>query len=179
MTTPASRAPVRHFRDELHARATRHEWRASRALWAVMALAIAAALAGVSGSGPLARADATAPLGAGRAELNYPRFARFHAPTALVVRVDAPETAATTLRISLSPELVSQVDVRETTPQPGATSLGPDGGVYEWQVQDWSAPISVQFSIRPDDHGRVGGRVSIAAGEGTPAAIDFTTWVLP
>lgn len=179
MTTPVSRAPVRHFRDELNERAMRREWVASRAVWVVMALVVGGALAGMSGSGPLARASSTSPLGDGDATLNYPRFARFHAPTALVVSVDAPETTATTLRISLSPELAGQVDVRQVTPQPDATSLGPDGGVYEWQVEDWAAPVSVQFSIRPDDHGQVGGRVTVAAGNGAPAAIDFTTWVLP
>lgn len=99
----------------------RREWRAQRIGWWLLALFVAAGLAGLFGGGPLSSASTAAPGGALRIE--YERFIRRGALTRIAVHLDTAAPAVQELR--LSREYFDSVRIQQVTPAPRTTHVGP------------------------------------------------------
>lgn len=145
----------------------RREWIAQRVAWGVMALVVAAAVAGLFGSGPLATARAETP---GLA-VEYPRFARDDAESRIALRLDGRA-------LWLGREAADEVTVEAVTPPPAAVRVDGDRWVYEWT----SPPRRVVLKVRPTRVGHVelrvgavvdGGDVGGGAGELRIASLVF------
>jgi len=179
-TLPITEAQEQRLQDALDPGQTRAFWWLSRVAWALMALLIVAALAGLMGSGPLSRATRTvAVTGNGRALLEYPRFTRYNTEESMQVTVEAPDATGDTLQMTLSPALNDQLQIRDVTPPPDSVSMSQDGAVYEWSVEDWSQPVLINISFYAGDWGRVRGDVGVAAGDAEDRTLGFDSWVFP
>jgi hypothetical protein len=158
----------------------RHErlsWRIQRAGWAVMGLIVAAALAGVLGSGPLSRSTASAPSGV---QLAYERFGRYQDPQTLTLRLPAGLTTGDRLRVSISRAFLDHSKIEAVVPQPEAQDLGDGRIVYVFRVTDRAAPMTVSFVIVPQQIGAQPGVVRVEGpGDGGRAEIRFTRWTYP
>jgi hypothetical protein len=179
MSVSVKKAEQRVWRDELRPDFERRAWLVSWAVWVLMLLFVAAALIGFFGSGPISRTTAGRDLAGGAVELEHPRFARFHVAETMRLRVDAPGASGDTLRLLLSDEFTRQAHILDIDPAPDSTSLGPDGRVYAWRVEDWSRPLSVSIRYEPDDWGRIGGNARITAGNEHEETISLTQLVFP
>lgn len=98
----------------------RREFRVQRVAWALMGLAIVAALAGLFGPGPLSRAQAGETGGRLRAE--FQRFARYQGP--LELRIFCRPENAHEFRVSLDRSFFEHAEIREISPQPHETVSG-------------------------------------------------------
>jgi hypothetical protein len=100
----------------------RRMWRAERIGWAVVALILLAALTGVFSGGLLGRATAS---GAGGLSVDYDRFARYGAPTTILVRLDREAGGEARLRLSRS--LLEAFAIERVRPRPEAEGSVADG----------------------------------------------------
>src|SRR5688572_13281135 len=100
----------------------RREGAVQRAAWVVMALFLVAALAGLFGSGPLARAQASAR----GFDVEYPRFARRDAPTE--VRVSLAQGVPA--QVWLARDVLGSWEIEEVTPTPESVTPEADRLVY-------------------------------------------------
>lgn len=151
------------------------QWRLQRFGWIVMALVIAAALAGGFGGGPLGTGSAADGRGT---QVTYQRIVR--AETSTLVMIEAPASAATdgTLGIALGRGYLARIDVDEVRPQPRRVAAAGDGLAYDIAIADAppaAGAIAVRFRIVPRESGWLAGTVAVA--DGPP--ITFRQFVLP
>jgi hypothetical protein len=138
----------------------RREWIVQRAGWVAMALLVAAAVAGLFGSGPLARAQTEA---AGL-KVDYPRFARDGADSELDVRLEGT-------RLWIGREVGDHFTVESVTPSPERVRLLPDRWVYEYPG---GPPSRLMLKLRPNRAGRGALRLGVeGAGEVRVAPLVF------
>lgn len=151
----------------------RREWRVQRIAWAVMALVLLAALAGLLGPGPLSRSVANAADGALRVEYN--RFERLQSPSELRIRLPADAARTGTVRLRLNREFVGNVEIRDVLPEPESSSADADGFVYELDTGGSGGPVTVAVRYEYRTFGSTPVRVAIDAGP----AVSFDQWVYP
>ena len=114
------------------------EWRVQRAGWWLLALFVAAGLAGVFGGGPLSSAGTAA--SGGRLRVEYERFIRRGALTRIAVHLDAaPAQAAQGLR--LSRRYFDGVRIQQVTPPPRTTQIGPSDVTMTFDVPGQSTIV--------------------------------------
>lgn len=131
----------------------RREWVVQRVGWGVMALFLAAGVAGVFGSGPLARAS----VGDDTLRVAYPRMARYQSPVALEVTAVATRTE---LRISVPARYAKDAGITRVSPEPDRVELRDDRYVYVFPV---AAPgqFRVAFELEPSHIGTIRGEVAV------------------
>jgi hypothetical protein len=153
----------------------RSVWRLQRVAWALLALAVLAALLGLTGSGPLSRRSVTSPDGAVRVE--YERFLRRGAPTTL--RIDAGPTRreGAELAVWVARSYLADVRIQGIQPPPAAVQAGHDRVIWRFEVisQDSGAPMTVTIELVP----RAIGRMRAAVGLDAMAGLGFSQWVYP
>jgi hypothetical protein len=138
------------------------EWRVQRVGWAIMLLIILLALLGLFGTGPLSSGSAEA--GDGALEAGYQRFIRHDGRTTLTLEVDASQASDGEVRVWLASDYLDAMQVEQVSPQPSETIAGGDRIVYVFPVDDQAARLSVSFSLRPQDMGRVSGEAGVPDG---------------
>ena len=138
----------------------RHEWVAQRVAWAVLALVILAALAGLLGPGPLSAVSAGAAGDALR--LEYHRFLRQDGPTEL--RVEAEPASGGEARIWVSREWLSAVRVESIAPEPERVETGDDRLLFVFPLEAGARSAEVTFHVKPERAGRLSGRVGLDRG---------------
>jgi len=131
----------------------RREQAVQRAGWGAMALFVAAAVAGLFGSGPLARTTARV----GGLEVEYPRFMRREAPAEVRVHV-APGVPA---QLWLGREVLDELDIEAVTPEPARVTAEADRLLYRYDA----APSEVVLKLRPTHSGRASLRLGVVGGE--------------
>jgi hypothetical protein len=122
----------------------RREWFAERAGWVVMAVLLAASLTGVLGTGPLS--EQTADGGDGF-KVEYERFARYQAPSKIVVHFPAQGDEA---RIGLSRDFYEAMEI-EVEPQPNSVELTPEDVIFHFGAQPQGGSSAVTFRVKPDE----------------------------
>jgi len=132
----------------------RREQAVQRAGWGAMALFVAAAVAGLFGSGPLARTTARV----GGLEVEYPRFMRREAPAEVRVHV-APGVPA---QLWLGREVLDEFDVEAVTPEPDSVIAEADRLVYRYASV---GPPEVVLRLRPTHSGRASLRLGVVGRE--------------
>lgn len=168
-----------HFRDTLDDEAKEREWKVDRIAWGLIALVVAASANGLLGDGPLARETVGREADGASYTLGYQDINRRDHMSTMTVAVDAPAAEGGTLQVALSPGLASALRVRSTVPDADGGGMGPEGAVYMFEVEDWSAPVRVTFEYMPDRLGRTSGEVAVTAGGGAPVRLPFAHYVLP
>lgn len=132
----------------------RREWVVQRIGWTVMALLLAAALAGVFSSGPLSETTARA----GSYEVEYDRFARYSARTKLVLTIDR-DVPIGDLPVRISHTFIDAHRIEAITPEP--MSMSDTGDAVEF-VFDGSS-TRIEFRLEPDVVGSHEGELRIGA----------------
>lgn len=149
----------------------RRQWRVERVGWAVMVVIIVAALAGVFGAGGLvARATASA----GSTEVQYARFARYAAPTAIEVKVAAAANGRP-IRLRVSDRYLSAMNVRAITPPPASTAIADREHVFVFERSVSPAAATIRFDLEPAAMGRHDGWIAIDEA----APVFFTHFIYP
>lgn len=137
----------------------RKTWTIQRIGWSGMALIVLAALAGVFGSGPLARTEVTDNPQTFR--LSYDRFGRYEGELVLQV-VLTPETTKTN-RVTVEIDGTYWIShaVEHITPEPLISSIGIDGFLYAFETNTPSTPAVIVFRLRPKYIGAMDGRIRV------------------
>lgn len=151
----------------------RREWRLQRIGWGMIALVLAAALAGLLGRGPASEAvagDGSAPL-----RVEYHRFERTEAPARLRVRLSPDVVRAGTVRLRLNRAFVDQVELDRIEPEPESVTVAPDEYVYQIKTAPTAEETEVVIHFQPDSFGSLPVRVGV--GDARPVA--FSQWVYP
>lgn len=151
----------------------KRQWQVERVAWSLMALTVAAALAGVfGGGGPLNRGVATSANGT--TELQYGRFARYLAPMSVDVNVSAP-SGDRPLRLRVSDEYLSAMNVRSITPSPTSTALGDRQHIYVFDRGPSRVLATIRLELEPTSIGLQRGWIAVDDG----APLSFSHFVYP
>jgi hypothetical protein len=151
----------------------RREWSAQRAGWALMALTILAALAGLLGHGPLS--SATAGSQNDPIWIEHERFERWQAPAQLRLHLGTNSAVDGQARVWLSRDYVEQIQIEQVTPQPDRVEAGPDRITYVFDIGDTSPPAAITFYVKPQTIGRLAGRAGLADSQ----PVSFSQFVYP
>lgn len=146
----------------------RRSWAVQRAGWMVMAATVAAALAGLLGSGPLAGARA---LSADGIEASYSRLTRRSLPSTLELRFTPRSTLST---VALSAVWARRAGLERIVPEPeSAVSSGGELLLTLRTVP--GSPALVLVETRGESAGLLDGWVRLDGGDPLP----FRQLVLP
>jgi hypothetical protein len=155
----------------------RREWRFQRIGWLLMLLVVLAALAGLFGRGPLAKASGGAPNAPAR--LEYERIVRYTSPTQLTVLLSPEAIEEGIARIWLEREYIQAVEIDRIVPEPeqeeAAEQQGVPGILYTVRVVGTGQPARVHFYIKPDHYGMQRGRIGLL----DRSPVTFEQFVLP
>ena len=145
-------------------------WTAQRIAWAVMALIIIAAIAGLTGKGgPLAAAKANL----GYATLEYPRIARWQSDEQLTVRL--AETAPARVQLLLSPQFVKLFSVNSIEPEPSEVRATPRGHLFTFETETGGERV-IAFNVHAANP-VLEQPIGVSLGSAPPARVTIT--VLP
>jgi hypothetical protein len=161
--------------DEERAQQPRYQRRAfvaQRVGWAVFALIVVAALAGLLGPGPLSWASATAP--SGLVEVEYSRFVRDVGDSNVELRVQPDPAQPDTARVWISSEYLSSLNLQQVTPEPDTWTAVDEGVVLAFPTSG-PDPVTVQIHMRPDELGLLRGTVGAPGQE----PVEFWQFVYP
>lgn len=149
----------------------RTTWRAQRIGWGVMLLLVIGALAGLLGHGPLAAASVVTE----DVRLDYKRFVRHGAVTALRFEVAPGAFTGNEARLWLDREFVEGYEIRSVTPEPDRVSVGGDSLWFTFAVSDPSRPVRINFALQPNAMWLRTGRVGTQSG----APLHFSQFIYP
>jgi hypothetical protein len=149
----------------------RRSWRVQRVGWAVLALIVAAGLAGLAGSGPLS--PATQESQDASLRLEYDRFTRMHAPSRLRLHFGTQAVRAGEVRIWLDRSYMEQVKLERVVPQPQQVQVGEKRLVYVFAAEE-GQPGAVTFEMQHRTFGRISGRAGIG-----DAVLEYRQLVYP
>jgi hypothetical protein len=140
----------------------RKEWHRQRIALVFLSLVLAAALAGLIGSGPLSHAIAGEPGGVLWVE--YERFARLSALQELRVHVRPGPSDDGLVVLWLRRDFVERHQVPRVTPPPVAVDARTDRFEYTFRAPDSHATIAVTFDLEAADWGVATAEIGIAGG---------------
>jgi hypothetical protein len=146
------------------------DWRVQRAGWAVLALIIAAGLAGLFGPGPLSNATAS---GGDVLHVQYERFVRHGGQTNLTVRVASADPGP--LQVTIGREYLAAFHVRQILPAPVRVQAGDSDLVYTFEGPRQAGPVELKFFLQPESLGSHAGRLSAGPG----AAVTLRQFTYP
>jgi hypothetical protein len=147
----------------------RADWRAQRIGWAIIALVLALAVAGLLGRGRLSRERI--PFGTGDT-LAFESVTRHNAPAEL--RLKLRSASANSLFVDVSRAFLDDVDIRNISPEPASILSEARSTRYLFE-RDGTGPIEVTFVYAPNGYWRNGGWISVAGS----APVPFSQVVLP
>lgn len=135
-----------------------HSWRVQRIGWALLAVVIAAGLAGLMGSGPLS--NVTARDGKSL-EVEYERFVRHGAQTEIRVRMD--QSRASQARVVITREFLDTSHLQRTLPEPARVQASGANAIFYFDV-DANHPLQATFVMEPVELGAHEARIAIDDG---------------
>jgi hypothetical protein len=139
----------------------RREWWAQRVGRVVMAVVVAGGVAGLFGTGPLSQATATEP---GGLRVDYERFERVQAPTALRIHVHPRAVSGGRAEIWIDRDYLLESEVVSVDPPPAAVAVTADRVVYAFDVPEPTRPAVVVVRLRLQRAGLRTRRVGAATG---------------
>jgi hypothetical protein len=151
----------------------RREWAAQRIGWALMAAVISAALAGVFGDGPIARARAVSSDGNLRVE--YERIARGDALTALHISVHGSVLRSGTAHVWLDRKYAERMFIQTISPEPDSVSTHPTRLRFAFGAGPGADSAGIHIQLKPTAFGFYTGAIGVDKG----AAVVFKQFVLP
>lgn len=151
----------------------RREWALQRVAWVLIAVAIVAALLGLTGRGPLSQATAGAEGDALR--VAYGRFERLQSPTTLRVLLGAEATGGEQVEIWVEQAYLDGVEIQSIDPEPLEVRTGAERMVYVVGVDEPGQPLSVTFHLQQQALWRRSGRIGLTDG----TSLSFGQFVYP
>jgi hypothetical protein len=148
----------------------RRTWAAERIGWAVMGIAIIAALAGAFSDGPLSAAETSDPTAG--LTLQYQRFERYHAPAFLRIALLGEGEAQS---LSFNQAFLDSVRILRIVPEPVGSTAGAAGYTFHFGKAALGEAAAILVFFEPERFGVVRGEVAVA---GRPP-LRFTQWVYP
>jgi hypothetical protein len=139
----------------------RRSFNVQRAGWVVMTLIVAAAAAGLLGSGPLAKATTAAP---GAFTVEYERLTRYQAEQTLQIQLQPAVTSRREARLWLSREFLDSSKVDTIIPTPVRVEGSADRVYYVFQMAKPGDPLLVSFNIQAEQIGFVEARIGVDEG---------------
>jgi hypothetical protein len=127
-------------------RFTARTWGFERVAWVAMAVAILAALAGVTGSGWLSHARLEAP----GLVVEYQRFLRYQTPTSLLVTLRRERPEETSLDLVVDPQMLQGFKVRQIFPEPPLAAQEHGGTRYAFPLGAGEQEVRVRLDLEPD-----------------------------
>jgi hypothetical protein len=142
----------------------RTEWRVQRGAWIIWCLILLAALAGLTGSGPLSHASQA--TSNGNLTIDYDRFVRHGHHTRIKLYVKNEE-AARPVAIKLSQSLLDGIMIHRIEPEPASRELSSDGAVYTFAAASDATGQSSQIDLllEYEGVGRLRGQIGIVGEE--------------
>lgn len=150
----------------------RKEWWAQRVGLVLLAVFLAAGVAGTFGAGPLS--ETTAEAEDGSLAVEYERFIRHIGMTSLTATLGTSAVSQGTARLLISRDLAAGWRIENVSPTPSVESSSDDWLIYEFEVLG-ETPPRVRVLYRGDGFGTHGG--TIRAGSG--ATVDLRQWIYP
>jgi len=145
----------------------RREWRMERVGWAGLALFVIAAGAGSFGGGPLS--DATATDVTGKLVVEYERFVRASASSALRLHISPEAATDGEIRVWADAVYLRDVEVSSIVPAPTRVEHRGERVVYVFAAVEPAGPSEIVFRYEPSRAGRLRGHFALS--EGTGAAV--------
>lgn len=142
-------------------------WRVKRIGWAVMALVIAAAVAGLLGPGPYSSRKLQGP---GGLEVEYERVSRYNAPAHFHLKVPGGKED---LELSVPAEFVKAIDLERIDPEPKEMRL--DGEKHTWIIPRREMNSEVLINYRPQAFGKKKIRLEVK----DAGALEFQQFFMP
>ena len=137
----------------------RNDWRMQRAGWALLALIIAAGLAGVLGPGPLSSAKTR---GEGDLTVEYERFVRHGGQTDLTVYI--ANTNPGPLHLTISRDYLAARNLQQILPSPLRVQPAGSSLRYVFDGPTEPGPVHVRFVFQPDELGLHEARITTGVG---------------
>lgn len=147
------------------------DWRIQRVGWGILAAILCAALAGLLGPGPLSKAQVR---GGHSLDVEYERFLRHGAQSELLVKVASAGPRAGQVRVAISRDYLSGLDLHQVTPSPLRVLTAGQSIVYVFERVPGPGALHARFVFQPDQLGaRAGG---IAVDDGSRVSIRQFTY---
>jgi hypothetical protein len=140
----------------------KRQWKVQRIAWVVGLLVLAAAVAGLFGSGPLS--DGTAGEEGGPLWAEYQRFERNQGQSDLKVFLGPGAASGGEGRVWLGRDYLESIQIESVTPHPLRVEAGPDRYTYVFPVTHPQQGTAVVFRFRPAALGRQQGRLGLPGG---------------
>lgn len=151
----------------------RREWQVQRVGWAIMAVLLVAACAGLFGPGLFSKTTAASEAGLLHAE--YHRFWRMQSRMPLRVHFTPVRRNQNEVEVSISRAYLESMRVETVVPEPERVEVGTDHFVYVFRVTEAAEAVTVIFTLEPDDAGTVSGEIRVDGG----AAIRVRHFIYP
>ena len=145
----------------------------------VMALVLLAAILGLFGNGLFSETTASVSNGDTEVSLSYPRWDRMSHPIRIELEIESASLTEETLQVTLSNDLTKKMQIENVLPEPDSSSIGPEGAVYEWQVQDWAGKLLIKFEYRGTEWRTVRGDVKVSAGQRELGSLELSQFLFP
>ena len=127
---------------------------------------IMAALIGLLGAGPLSSVT----VESGPLQLQYTRFERRHAPTALEVSVARSAANQDQVDVWVSADYLARVEITSIVPEPEEVIVADDRVIYRFNIDDQAHSPTILIALEPDEPGHTVGRI------GTIDGPELTFW---
>ncbi|HWP42190.1 MAG TPA: hypothetical protein VNO14_03065 [Blastocatellia bacterium] len=151
----------------------RREWAIERVGWAIMALILLAALAGLLGPGPLSKVRVDHPGSALSAVYN--RFERHQSPTKLRLEFLPQASPGGKALIRINRTFIEAIEISHIDPEPASVEAHSGDFVYAFNVSEPQQKMAVTFHYEADKYGRLPIRVALDRGP----QIEFSQFIYP
>jgi hypothetical protein len=118
-------------------------WKLQKAAWVLMLLFAVCAFLGLTGSGPLARAAVTAP----DFRLEYARFLRVTAASALIIRFEPIVVQNGEVNVWLGRDYLSAFQIESIMPEPESVVTSADRLIYTFRTLE-NQPGEITFHLK-------------------------------
>jgi hypothetical protein len=119
----------------------RRSWKVERIGWALLALFVLLAAAGLFGKGYASRGAAGLPDKS--LEVQYERFGRYKAPLTLKLRFRPQDAASGKLSLWIGSDYLRAIRIERMEPEPESRQVVADGVSYEFQLEGAEPPVEV------------------------------------
>jgi hypothetical protein len=151
----------------------RRTWRMQRIGWFVFVLLVVAGLTGIFGSGPLSRTVAGGPTEG--LSIDYERFARLHAPTTFIIRVDRRLARGDEIVVALSGDAVRGLELPATTPPVEGAGVAPGAILLRFKADRQPGELTIVLHAKPRRIGRLSSQLGVPGGP----AHTIRQWIYP
>lgn len=137
------------------------EWIVERTGWTVIILLLIASIAGLTGPGPVSKAE----YRGNYLTIDYNRYERRQSPGKIKISYNQPlyQTAGLTLRIGR--EFVDNVEIKRIDPEPERTSLMGAAYVYEFSAHNSPAGSGISILYEAESAGDMKFNISVPGKE--------------